>query len=80
MTRHSSKCWGVLAAAVLLSACSEAPQNASGVRSDQAPHVGVGKSQYLQAGWTVGDRTSWQQQLKARAQYGMNEYSRAAKP
>ncbi|MDP3522718.1 MAG: hypothetical protein Q8S02_19065 [Hydrogenophaga sp.] len=66
-----------LAAAVLgLSACGEKPQAMGGVRSDQAPFTGVGKSQYANTGWTAGDKGSWEQQLKARAQYGQNEYSR----
>jgi hypothetical protein len=68
----------LLAAALALSACGEQPQeiNASGTKQDQAPYQGVGASQYAQGGWKVGDRTSWEQQLKARAQYGQNDYSR----
>jgi hypothetical protein len=26
----------------------------------------------------VGDRNSWEQQLKSRAQYGMNDYTRVS--
>lgn len=68
----------VLAAAAVwaLTACGEKPQGMGGVRSDEAPHAGVGKSQYAQPGWTAGDKGSWEQQLKARAQYGQNDYSR----
>ena len=65
------------AAAVLaLTACSEQPQGMGGVKSDQAPYTGVGKSQYAQPGWQAGDKGGWEQQLKARAQYGQNEYTR----
>lgn len=68
---------GLAAAAVwALTACGEKPQGMGGIRSDEAPHAGVGKSQYAQPGWTAGDKGSWEQQLKARAQYGQNDYSR----
>ena len=47
------------AAAVLaLTACSEQPQGMGGVKSDQAPYTGVGKSQYAQPGWQAGDKLS----------------------
>ena len=71
-----------LAATVLLTltACGEKPQGMGGVRSDQAPYTGVGKSQYVQSGWSTGDKTSWEQQLRTRQQYGQNEYSRNQKP
>ena len=67
----------LVAAAAALVACGEKPQEMGGTRSDAAPYAGVGKSQYQQPGWKVGDKASWEQQLKSRAQYGMNEYSRA---
>ena len=63
-------------ALLTLSACGEQPQGMGGVKSDQAPYAGVGKSQYAQPGWNAGDKGSWEQQLKARAQYGQNEYTR----
>lgn len=64
-----------------LAACGDQPQemNGAGVKQDGAPYTGVGKSQYAQSGWTTGDKTSWEQQLKARAQYGQNDYSRISK-
>jgi hypothetical protein len=68
----------LVVAAAALSACGEQPQEMGGTRSDPAPYAGVGKSQYQQPGWKVGDKASWEQQLKARAQYGMNDYSRVA--
>ena len=67
----------VVVAVVAVSACGEQPQEMGGTRSDAAPYAGVGKSQYKQPGWKVGDKASWEQQLKSRAQYGMNEYNRA---
>ena len=68
----------VAAAVVALSACGDQPQESSGsgVKQDGAPYTGVGKSQYAQGGWTTGDKTSWEQQLKSRAQYGQNDYAR----
>jgi hypothetical protein len=68
----------VATAVLVLSACGEPSQdsNAAGVGNDDAPYTGVGASQYAQGGWKAGDRTSWEQQLKARAQYGQNDYSR----
>lgn len=61
-----------------LAACGDKPQEMgrSGVKQDGAPYTGVGSSQYAQSGWKAGDRGSWEQQLKARAQYGQNDYSR----
>ena len=73
-----------IAAAALalgLAACGDKPQemNGAGVKQDGVPYSGVGKSQYAQGGWNVGDKASWEQQLKARAQYGQNDYTRMSK-
>ena len=70
-----------IAAAALtlgLTACGDQPQemNSAGVKQDGAPYTGVGQSQYAQSGWKTGDKDSWEQQLKARAQYGQNDYQR----
>jgi hypothetical protein len=53
--------------------------NSAGVKQDGAPYTGVGKSQYVQSGWSTGDKNSWEHQLKARAQYGQNDYTRMSK-
>jgi opacity protein-like surface antigen len=67
----------VAAALVALTACGDQPQEMrSGVKQDAAPYKGVGKSQYAHGGWNAGDRSSWEQQLKTRAQYGQNDYTR----
>ncbi len=73
-----------IAAAALtlgLAACGDQPQemNGAGVKQDAAPYSGVGKSQYVQSGWSTGDKASWEQQLKTRAQYGQNDYTRMSK-
>lgn len=61
-----------------LAACGEKPQTLGAAGKDQSPAEGVGASQYAVAGWKAGDQQSWQSHLRARAQYGQNEYSRAA--
>jgi len=67
----------LLAASLALGACGEKPQGMGGVKSDTAPHAGVGSSQYVAPGWQAGDANGWAQQLKARTQYGQNEYTRS---
>ena len=72
----------LLAAALLLGACSEKPQtDAHGVRVDAAPWTGTGAqantgTAFTAPGWQVGDPNSWQQHLKTRAQNGQNEYNK----
>jgi hypothetical protein len=67
----------LVALAALLSACSEAPQTL-GTRSgkqDEVPYSGIGKG-FTDASWKQRDQTSWASHLKARAQYGQNDYAR----
>ena len=66
-------------AAMALSACGESPQDRAGIRSDKPVQAGTGVAVFTQAGWTAGDKASWSNQLKARAQYGMNDHQRAPK-
>jgi len=68
----------VAISALALVACGDQPQELTGegIKHDNAPYQGVGSSQYAQDGWKPGDRNSWEQQLKARAQYGQNDYTR----
>lgn len=69
----------VALSALALTACSDKPQelNASGVKSDKPAYQGVApKSQFVEKGWQSGDRNSWEQQLRQRAAYGQNEYTR----
>ena len=70
----------VLTAAVTalsaLSACGDKPQTlGSGVKSDGAAYQGV-QSQFAAPGWKAGDKASWEQGLKARAQNSQNEYNK----
>ena len=64
----------VLAVAAL-AACGEKPQTGAGIRSDAPPYAGTG-SNFTQPGWKAGDKASWESELKARQQYGQNEYTR----
>ena len=58
-----------------LTACGEKPQTLSGVKTDVAPYEGA-KDPFVVPGWKPGDKTSWEQELKARTQRTQNEYSR----
>jgi major membrane immunogen (membrane-anchored lipoprotein) len=65
-----------VAAAAALSACGEKPQTlGSGVKTDGAAYQGV-QTQFAAPGWKAGDKTSWEQGLKARAQNSQNEYNK----
>jgi hypothetical protein len=66
-------------AAFLLVACGEKPQDSLGSRMDQPAVVGTGVAVYTDPGWTAGDKASWANHLKARAQYGQNDHARAPK-
>jgi hypothetical protein len=71
MKRISFILFGVLA----LSACGEKAQTL-GTKNDATAFSGASNS-FVQAGWTAGDKNSWEQHLRARAQYGQNDNSRA---
>jgi major membrane immunogen (membrane-anchored lipoprotein) len=58
-----------------LTACGEKAQTL-GTKNDATAYSGAANS-FVEAGWTVGDKTSWEQHLRARAQYGQNDNSRA---
>ena len=66
----------ILSAAVLvLAACAEREQTASGIKSDAAPFQGTNR-QFMAKGWKPGDRNSWEQELKVRTVQGQNEYAK----
>lgn len=67
----------LISALVLLSACGDKPQSAGGVKGDVAPYKGV-DNKFAAPGWKAGDKTSWEQALKARTQNTQNEYTRTA--
>ncbi|HMS04838.1 MAG TPA: hypothetical protein PKD73_03470 [Burkholderiaceae bacterium] len=67
-------CAGAMALAMALGGCSEPPQTLGASRRDAEPYTG-GAARYMTSGWKVGDRASWESHLRARAQYGQNEYT-----
>ena len=60
---------------ICLSACGDKPQSMGGVKNDVAPYQGV-DNKFAAPGWKAGDKTSWEQALKARMQNSQNEYSK----
>ena len=68
---------GCVCLACSLTACEK--QSESRVRKSDVPawQGSSGPSAYTANGWKAGDETSWDQQMRSRAQ-GQNEYSRAA--
>ena len=69
---------GLLAAAALLSACSEKPQTAATKQADGKPWQGLAAGQPPGAGFKAGDQAAWEELLRTRAQRGQNEYTRAS--
>lgn len=65
----------LIAAVLALAACGEKPQTGMGIKSDVPAFQGVSNS-FSEPGWKSGDKTSWEEQLKTRAIYGQNDYSR----
>jgi hypothetical protein len=67
----------VAAAAMLLAACGEKSQDLRGASGVAAPaYGGTGVASFTAPGWKAGDAQSWSQELRARGQYGQNEYTR----
>lgn len=66
-----------LGAVLLLGACGERPQTAfASHRKDDAPaYKGAEGDPFMAKNWTPGDRTSWENQIRARGQY-QNEYNK----
>lgn len=66
----------IAAATVMaLAACGEKPQTGYGIKSDVPAFQGA-QDPFVAPGWKAGDKTSWEQGLKARAQNTQNEYSK----
>jgi major membrane immunogen (membrane-anchored lipoprotein) len=63
-------------AALLLVACGEKPQGIGAGKLDAPSYSGTGQA-YAEKGWKQGDKASWESQLRARAQNGQNDYSKA---
>ncbi len=77
--RRAANGLAALATVALLVACGEKPQtagNSASKKSDAKASSGSVDGKYTAAGWTKGDQTTWETQLKTRAQQGQNEYAR----
>lgn len=67
----------IVFSAFLLVACGEKPQSVGGSQRDEPAFMGTGMAAFTAPGWKPGDKTSWELGLRARMQYGQNEYSRS---
>ncbi len=65
----------MLSVGALLGACGEKPQAMQTHRGDVSAYQGV-ENRFAAPDWKAGDKVSWEQALKARAQYTQNEYTR----
>ena len=66
----------VVGLAVMLCACTEAPQTATARKADDKPWDNASTA-YMVPGYKPGDRAAWEQQIKQRIQ-GQDEYARTA--
>lgn len=65
----------IASCAMALSACGEKAQTL-GTKDDATAFSGVNNA-FIEKGWQSGDKTSWERQLNARAQYGQNDHTRS---
>ena len=69
---------GALVLLAGLGACGDKAQEMTGQpKLDAAPYTGTGVQVFTTSDWKAGDKNSWAQQLKTRAQYGQNDHSRS---
>lgn len=64
----------VVAAAIVLVACTERPQNLAPDKAGKEPWAGPATA-FTAPGWKPGDPTSWNDEIRQRTQ-GQNEYVR----
>lgn len=67
----------ILSSALALAACGESDQNSMGGITDKSVITGTGVKVFTEPGWTPGDKASWSNHLKARANYGQNDHARS---
>ena len=79
MSRKFSISSLMLAVAVLggLSACGEQPQTLGAAKKDAAAFTGTPVIVNQSGTWKSGDKTAWEQHIRARTKNGQNEYTRA---
>ncbi len=71
------KCMALVALAAAAAGCMEKPQaDAKPRKSDVAAFQGSSGTHSV-GEWKAGDETGWEAQMKKRAQYGQNEYTRS---
>lgn len=70
----------VMWVSALLLACGEKPQSIGGVKKGDAAAYQGADNKFVAPGWKVGDKTSWEQALKARMRNSQNEYSKIGPP
>ena len=68
--------WYGLTLLLALGACSEKPQGMTTPKADTQAYMGA-QDPFVLPGWKPGDKASWQEQLRKRAQ-SQNEYLRLA--
>ena len=66
----------ILLTMLALTACADKQQTASTPSKDAAPYAGTGVASFTAPGLKAGDKTAWEQHLKARMQNSQNEYSK----
>jgi hypothetical protein len=66
----------IATSAFVLSACGEKVQTL-GTKHDATAYSGSTSTAFVQPGWQAGDKTSWERQLNARAQFGQNDHTRS---
>jgi hypothetical protein len=65
----------VLVAGLSLAACGEQSAGSPRVKKSDAKAWQGADDPYVAAGWSAGDRSSWENQLRTRSQ-SQNEYNR----
>lgn len=65
----------IVAATLTLGACTESPQKLQTSTRDTPAYTGTG-SNFMLKGAATGDKAGWESRLKARGQYGQNDYAR----
>jgi hypothetical protein len=63
-------------ATIALVACGDKQQTAATPSKDDVPYSGTGVASFTAPGWKAGDKTAWEQHLKARMQNSQNDYAK----
>ena len=67
----------VVGSLFVLAGCTEREQViGQNAKQDKQAFQGTGMASFTAPGWKQGDKLSWEQQLKARAQNTQNDYAK----